>query len=180
MCVCVCVLISPVSEELLKSQETSRVNQAEFSQPLCTCIQIVIVNLLRSWGIIPGAVVGHSSGEIAAAYASGSLTMREAIVTAYLRGLVMKQQKRAGAMAAVGLGREGVQLFLEEGVAIACENSPSSVTLSGDADRVDAAIAEIREEAPDVFVRRLQVEMAYHSRTLLSVLSRLPDCPARL
>ncbi|KAK0732344.1 hypothetical protein B0T21DRAFT_412523 [Apiosordaria backusii] len=157
-------------EELLRPKETSNVNKAEFSQPLCTAVQIVIVNLLRKFGIVPAAVVGHSSGEIAAAYAASALDMKEAIIAAYLRGFVMKQQTdREGAMAAVGLGKDGVDLFLIPGVVVACENSPSSVTLSGDADKIDQVIAEIKEEAPDVFVRKLVVEMAYHSHHMQSV-----------
>ncbi|CAP62086.1 uncharacterized protein PODANS_5_380 [Podospora anserina S mat+] len=157
-------------DEILRPKETSNVNKAEFSQPLCTAVQIIIVNLLRKFGVVPAGVVGHSSGEIAAAYAASALDMQEAIVAAYLRGFVMGQQTgQKGAMAAVGLGKDGVDLFLVPGVVVACENSPTSVTLSGDADKIDQVIAEIKEEAPDVFVRKLVVEMAYHSHHMKSV-----------
>lgn len=54
-------------EELFAGKATSRVNDPEFSQPLCTALQVGLVDLLHSFGIIPSAVVGHSSGEIAAA-----------------------------------------------------------------------------------------------------------------
>ena len=120
---------------------------------------------MRRWGISPAAVVGHSSGEVAAAYACGALTLQEAIVIAYLRGLAFtKQQIRPGIMAAVGLGREAVKPYLVNGAVIACENSPASITLSGDTDKVDAIVERIKHGFPDVFVRRLQVEMAFHSR----------------
>lgn len=69
-------------------------------------------------------------------------------------------------MAAVGLGRDAVRPYLVDGVVIACENSPASITLSGDMDKVDAVVESIKHDFPDVFVRRLQVEMAFHSRTL--------------
>ncbi|KAI1125429.1 hypothetical protein F5Y10DRAFT_284293 [Nemania abortiva] len=147
-------------------KDMSRVNKSEFSQPLCTALQIVIINLLRSWGISPDAVVGHSSGEIAAAYACGALTIQEAIVIAYLRGLASaKQPIRSGAMAAVGLGRDAVSPFLDarDGVVIACENSPVSVTLSGDRDGIDAVIQRIKDGSPNTFARMLKVEHAYHS-----------------
>ena len=122
---------------------------------------------MRTWGISPAAVVGHSSGEIAAAYASGALTLQEAIVVAYLRGLAFtKQYIRPGAMAAVGLGRDDVGPYLVDGIVIACENSPVSITLSGDKDKIDAVIERILHDSPDVFARRLRVEMAYHSRML--------------
>lgn len=67
-------------------------------------------------------------------------------------------------MAAIGLGRADVMPFLGQGVRVACENSVSSVTISGDVDRLNEAMASIKRDFPNAFVRRLQVEMAYHSR----------------
>ena len=67
-------------------------------------------------------------------------------------------------MAAVGLGREEATKLLVDGVVIACENSPKSVTLSGDATKVEQVIQTLKMEQPDVFCRLLRVEMAYHSR----------------
>jgi acyl transferase domain-containing protein len=155
-----------IIDELRRPKDESRIDKAEICQPLCTAIQIVIVNLLRSWGLPPVAVVGHSSGEVAAAYASGALSLKEAIVVAYLRGLAFtKQTIRPGAMAAVGLGRDDVRPFLIDGIVVACENSPISVTLSGDEEKMDTVLETIKRGLPDVFARRLRVEMAYHSRT---------------
>lgn len=142
---------------------SARFGRAEFAQPLCTAIQIAIVNLLRSWGIIHKAVLGHSSGEIGAAYTTGALTLPEAITIAYYRGLVTKQQKRAGGMAAIGLGKAEVTPFLLPGTVVACENSPTSVTLSGDLDQLRIVMETIQKDLPGTFVRGLMVEMAYHS-----------------
>ena len=150
--------------ELLKPEETSRLDKAEFSQPLCTAIQIGLVNLLTSWGVQPIAVVGHSSGEIAAAYASKAITSQAAIMVAYYRGQATKLQTRLGGMAAVGIGRDSVAQYLIDGVVVACENSPSSVTLSGDREQLNEVTRRISAEQPEVFVRHLKVEMAYHSR----------------
>lgn len=137
---------------------------AQFSQPLCTAVQLMLVNLLRSWGVQPSSVIGHSSGEIAAAYACGALTMDEAIICAYFRGQVMaKPTKRVGAMAAIGLGVTAVQPYLRDGVVTACENSPFSTTISGDADQVDLVLETLAQEKPETFTRRLQVDRAYHS-----------------
>lgn len=155
--------LSPSLDELRKTKTDSRLDQAEFSQPLCTAVQIALVNLLRRWNISPSHVIGHSSGELAAAYASGAITAAEAIIAAFYRGLVTKKQIRPGAMAAVGFGREDVASYLTDGVTIACENSPESTTLSGDADKIDVVIGKIKESNPDVLARRLRVEMAYHS-----------------
>jgi acyl transferase domain-containing protein len=153
-----------IVDELLKDATTTRIDKAEFSQPLCTAIQIGLVNLLRQWGVHPSKVVGHSSGEIAAAYAAGAITAEAAVTIAYYRGQVTKMQTQPGSMAAVGLGRNEVTKYLLHGVKIACENSPHSVTLSGDTEKVNSVLAAIKSSSPDTFGRQLRVEMAYHSR----------------
>ncbi|PTB36575.1 hypothetical protein M441DRAFT_62043 [Trichoderma asperellum CBS 433.97] len=158
-----------IKEELMRSVEESKIQQPKFSQPICTALQIGLVNLLEGWGITPAAVVGHSSGEMAAAYAAGALTLEEAIIVAYYRGQVTQNHGRIGAMAAVGLGREDAAAYLQEGVVIACENSPKSITLSGDVERLDEVIANIKKDLPDIFARKLRVERAYHSHHMCEI-----------
>ncbi|KAF1813477.1 polyketide synthase [Eremomyces bilateralis CBS 781.70] len=158
-----------VIEEMTKSKEDSRVTQTEFSQPLCTALQLAIVDLLNSWGIKPAATVGHSSGEMAAAYAAGILTFEGAIIAAYYRGLYMSNTsantvKVSGGMMAIGLTEPQAKAELQafEGrLAIAAINSPSSITISGDED----AILELKNTLVErkVFARQLQVAQAFHS-----------------
>ncbi|KAL9042115.1 MAG: hypothetical protein Q9214_003881, partial [Letrouitia sp. 1 TL-2023] len=153
-----------IEKELHKSSRTSQVQKAELSQPLCTAVQIGLVDLFMTIGVEPAAVVGHSSGELAAAYAAGALTAKEAIIGAYQRGQVAKLQNRKGAMAAVGLGWDEVQRFLDHPkCVVACENSPKSLTLSGDTKEVQSAVTRIKEEFPDITARLLKIEKAYHS-----------------
>ena len=154
-------------DELLHFQASENFSEAEFSQPLCTAVQIAVVNLLRSWNISPAAVVGHSSGEIAAAFACGALTAAEAITIAYSRGQVVKQHSQPGGMVSVGLGKCDVSSYLKKGVGIACENSPKNVTLSGDLETLERVIEQLQKEQPGVFVRLLSVKVAYHSSTSL-------------
>jgi acyl transferase domain-containing protein len=141
----------------------------------------MIVNLLQSWGIQCAAVIGHSSGEIAAAYAAGALSMEEAIICAYLRGRAMiryrsKMPEEGGGMAVVGLGSTQVQKYLPDGIVVACENSPLSTTISGDVGKLTKVLDAIKEDQPQVFSRRLAVDMAYHSRkTFISLNSYLPS-----
>lgn len=159
--------------ELSKSAETSRLAQSEFSQPLCAALQLGIVDLLHAWGIEPSGVIGHSSGEIVAAYAAGCLSFENSILCAYYRGLYMSKGSGStasvrGAMMAVGLGElEGrAELKPYEGrIALAAINSPSSLTFSGDED----AIVELKEnlESRKVFVRQLKVEQAFHSHHMV-------------
>lgn len=139
-------------------------DEAEFSQPLCTAVQIGLTELWRELGVVPDSVVGHSSGEIGAAYAAGAITAEDAIKIAYFRGRTARFAREDGAMLAVGMGAEAVTSFLVDGAVVACENSSGSTTVSGDEVAVDEVAAKIRAQQPDVLVRRLRVQQAYHSR----------------
>jgi acyl transferase domain-containing protein len=157
-------------EELYNSKEDSKVNKADISQPLCTAIQIALTRLLLSWGLEPSKVVGHSSGEIGAAYAIRAITLEDVMAVVYHRGQVALKPKTMGpyphgAMLAVGAGPTEVKAVIKclglENVAVACENSPSSITASGDEDDVDKLAAELRKRS--IFNRKLRVDVAYHS-----------------
>ncbi|KAJ5783184.1 hypothetical protein N7457_004958 [Penicillium paradoxum] len=158
-----------IEEELLKGPDDSRLSSSELSQPLCTAIQVALVDTLASVGIRPAAVVGHSSGEIAAAYATGAITAKEAITIAFYRGQVTKLQTKPGAMAAIGMGTESAQEYLQPGVVVACENSPKSVTLAGDSEAVEAVLAKIKDDHPDILARQLKVDKAYHSHHMAEI-----------
>lgn len=157
-------------DELVAGEDCCRIHEAELSQTLCTAVQIGIVNLLARWGAKPDAVVGHSSGEIAAAYAAGTMSLESAIVVAYYRGQAVKMA-RAGSMAAIGLMAEEVKRYLVEGVGIACENSPQSTTISGDSEKVGEVIGKIQSDNPDTFCRQLRVDKAYHSGQYLEAMN---------
>lgn len=139
------------------------IGKAEYSQPLCTALQIALVDFLATNGIVPSAVAGHSSGEIAAAYAAGALTQTEAVLCSYFRGLAVKKLQRSGRMAAIGMGRIEIEEYLVTGAGVACENSPKSVTISGDADAVRQTVEAIKSRDPSTFTRELRVDVAYHS-----------------
>lgn len=157
-------------DELSATKEESRIDAPEFSQPLCTALQIALVCLLRSWGITPKSVVGHSSGEIAAAFAAGFITQEAAIQIAYFRGILsaditLRQPHFESAMMAVGLGEEAVLPYLErvelQSIVIGCVNAPSSVTLSGNLKSIDKLEQIFKDEG--IFARKLRVQTAYHS-----------------
>ena len=161
--------------ELLADASISRINEAAISQPLCTAVQILLVDLLRSANVHFDAVVGHSSGEIAAAYAAGFLTARDAIYIAYYRGLHCKQGASPngnikGAMLATGTSmKDAIQLCEMEEFAgridVAASNSSTSVTISGDEDAIEEL--EIILDDEKKFNRRLKVDQAYHSKHML-------------
>ncbi|KAK3348484.1 putative polyketide synthase [Neurospora tetraspora] len=158
-------------EELTEPRSAEHVRKPEFSQPLVTALQLCIIALLESWGIKPSSVVGHSSGEIAAAYTAGFLGRAGAIKTAFYRGWATVNQNGKAepdvGMLAVGLGVEGVAPFLEkhQGKAwIACYNSPQSLTISGKKDALIKLADEIKGSGS--FARLLQVDLAYHSQLM--------------
>ncbi|KAH7195357.1 polyketide synthase [Fusarium oxysporum] len=160
-----------IENELLKPAETSQIDRAELSQPLYTAIQLALVNKFSRLGLFPAAIVGHSSGEIAGAYAANHISMEEAIVIAYYRGYVATKQPLQGGMAAVGMGARRISEYLADGVVVACENSPESTTISGDAARVAQVVEAIKQDDPNMFARILKVDMAYHSKHMLPLSS---------
>ncbi|KAE8356045.1 hypothetical protein BDV28DRAFT_7151 [Aspergillus coremiiformis] len=157
-----------LGEEMHATGPNSRMNQPDRSQPICCVLQIALVDMLASWGVHPKAVVGHSSGEVGAAYAAGYLTQEDAIRVTYFRGVFSQQiaqSGRQGGMLAAGISAADGQVYLKalppNSVVIACVNSPASVTFSGDADQI--AQLEKSLQADGHFARRLRVDTAYHS-----------------
>lgn len=160
-----------LEQSIIDDAGTSRVNDVERSQPLCTAVQIALVGLLRSWGLAdPSAVVGHSSGEIAAAYTAGLLSSTEAILVAYFRGYAVGQLRTKGAMMAAGLRPEAAKLLieskgLERQVRVACVNAPENVTLSGSCEGIETLQREL--ESQSRFARKLETGgRAYHSHMM--------------
>ncbi|KAL9107660.1 MAG: hypothetical protein Q9227_007467 [Pyrenula ochraceoflavens] len=164
-------------EELMKSERDSRVDDPIISQPACTAVQIALINLLAQWGVKPQKVIGHSSGEIAAAYAAGFLPLNSAMKIAYFRGVYSSLEKQErpgqGAMMAAGISAADA----EERIArvdpslgkavVACINSPSNVTLSGDEKVLKALSEDLKNN--NFFNRFLKVKTAYHSHHMESV-----------
>jgi acyl transferase domain-containing protein len=166
-------------EELTAERSVEALRQPEFSQPLVTALQIALFGVLEEWGISPEAVVGHSSGEIAAAYAANLLSSSDAIKIAYYRGQSSKKTPSSDpkGMLAVGIGEAALAEYLEQKetkIQIACYNSPSSLTLSG----LTSELEELREriKADGHFARLLLVDLAYHS----SYMSELADVYERM
>lgn len=163
-------------EELHRDAETTRVNGTGFSIPICVAVQISLVRLIATWGIKPTAVTSHSSGEIAAAYTVGAISLRRAMGIAYFRSKLaadLTQRSTArGGMIAVGLGHRDAERYLknltsDKKAVVACINSPSSTTVAGDLP----AVLELEEvlQKNGVFGRRLRVETAYHSHHMAPI-----------
>lgn len=160
-----------LSQKLLDGED---VGEASLSQPLCTAVQILLVDILAAAGIRFHAVVGHSSGEIAAAYAAGYLAAEDAICIAYYRGLYAGRasgpQGQKGKMMAVATSQPDAQELCDlphfKGrVCVAAHNAPDSVTLSGDEDAILEAKVSFEDE--EKTAKLLFVDTAYHSHHML-------------
>ncbi|KAH7021066.1 LOW QUALITY PROTEIN: uncharacterized protein B0I36DRAFT_424926 [Microdochium trichocladiopsis] len=158
-------------DQIQADDAISRVHEAAVAQPLCTAIQIALVDLLQSLRIALHTVIGHSSGEIAAAYAAGRLTMQDAMLISYYRGLVISQAQRRvagppGGMLAVGLSEGAALGFCRDDkyagrLFVAAGNGPTMATISGDLDMVKQAKADL--DSKHIAAKILRVDAAYHS-----------------
>ena len=150
--------------EMLQTEAASRLNETQIAQPANFLLQVALTKVLDAMGIRPAAVIGHSVGEVSAAYVAGVLSLEEAIQVSYHRSRLQKTAAGTGSMLAVGLSEVALQPLLDERrdkISIAAINGPSSVTLAGDT----ATLAELSNllTADNVFNRHLQVEVPYHS-----------------
>ncbi|KAL9089978.1 MAG: hypothetical protein Q9165_005507 [Trypethelium subeluteriae] len=160
-------------DELLKPEGASSVNDAAFSQPLCTAIQIGIVDLLRTLKTEPLVAIGHSSGEIAAAYAIGAISHHSACKIAYFRGKCAAELEASvesrGAMMSVGLSGDEIEPYFNSlrshfgsiNIGVACKNSPRNLTISGKKEEIDWLKSTLDRD--NVFARVLKVKVPYHS-----------------
>jgi acyl transferase domain-containing protein len=130
--------------------------------------------LLREWNVVPNALIGHSSGEIAAAFAAKALDFDTALAIAYYRGKIassseLPERLGKGAMMAIGASPGEVEPLLaglSSGIAmIACYNSADSVTVAGDECAIDELVTLTKDLG--LFSRKLLIDQAYHSDHML-------------
>lgn len=134
------------------------------------CTQVALASVWQNWGIVPEVIVGQSVGEVAAAYVSGALPLKDSVDVIYYRSKILAELTGGKMMVA---GRYPIEKLEElcqsydNKVTIAVYNSPTSCTLSGDADVMDKIKKDLEEinekEQEDIMIRPLSVQCAYHS-----------------
>jgi acyl transferase domain-containing protein/acyl carrier protein len=151
-------------DELLAAPENSRLNRAEFVQPLLSAIQIALAELWSSWGIRPDFVGAHSIGEWAAACVSGTLSLEETMRVVVESSRAQAQVGEGGGMAVVELAeaevQERIQRWSNEVFVAGC-NSPTSTLLSGDADRLKIIVKNWKAEG--LMCSLINIDAATHS-----------------
>jgi acyl transferase domain-containing protein len=144
-----------------------RLKQTSLTQPALFVIEYAASRLLRSWGIAPSAMIGHSIGEYVAAHLAGVFTLDDALALVAERGRLM-QSMPAGAMLAVQASEADVSPWLSAEICLAAVNAPASCVLAGSSD----AIQRLQETLADrgLTCRRLQTSHAFHSSSMDPIL----------
>ncbi|WP_253830908.1 type I polyketide synthase [Prauserella aidingensis] len=166
----------PDSVRRVLTEGDSRIDRTEFTQPGLFAVEVALVRLLETWGVRPDVVVGHSVGEIAAAHVAGVLDLADACRMVVSRGALMGALPEGGAMAAIAVGED--ELDLPDGVDLAAVNGPRSVVVSGPTEPV-LALAE-RCAADGVRTKRLTVSHAFHSSLMDPMLERFREVVSEL
>ncbi|WP_315129188.1 type I polyketide synthase [Comamonas antarctica] len=152
--------------ELAGRNGDGRYEFTEVAQPALFALQVGVTQMLRHRGVAPVAVAGHSVGEVAAAWASGALSLEDAVEVIFQRSRLQGTTKGKGEMTAVGLGHAAAEAVLAElalapGVVIAGMNSSRGVTVAGDPALLTQLEAVLTQRG--VFNRRLALDYAFHS-----------------
>ncbi|MEQ0558440.1 SDR family NAD(P)-dependent oxidoreductase [Amycolatopsis sp. NEAU-NG30] len=153
-----------IAEELLRPEEESRLTETLYAQVANFVVQIGLTAIWRDWGIEPTVIVGHSVGEVAAAYVAGVYSLEDALTISVHRASLQARLAGRGAMAAVDQPAAVVQAHLVEGVSIAAINSTNATTVAGDPDALERVTTTLRQAGASV--RPLRVEVAYHSHQM--------------
>lgn len=150
-----------MAEEFQRDEARSRLTETLFAQVGNFVVQAGLTRLWRDWGCEPVAIVGHSVGEVAAAYAAGVYSLQDALTISFHRASLQARMAGRGAMMAVGLPADELAPLLGDRLGVAAVNSPTTTTLAGDRDALDALGARLSETG--VYTKVLRVEVAYHS-----------------
>ncbi|WP_199836176.1 type I polyketide synthase, partial [Streptomyces sp. TP-A0356] len=151
-------------------------DRVDVVQPVLWAVMVSLAAVWESFGVRPGAVVGHSQGEIAAACVAGALSLEDAARVVALRSRAIVALAGRGGMVSVGMSLVGVEGLVGRWggrVSVAAVNGPSSVVVSGDADALDELV--VVAEGLGVRVRRVEVDYASHSAHVEAVEAELGE-----
>ncbi|MGQ7934604.1 SDR family NAD(P)-dependent oxidoreductase [Paraburkholderia sp. D1E] len=153
-------------EVLREGVTTTTLQATEHAQPLLFAIQVGVVRVIEARGVGYDVCLGHSVGEVAAAWASGALTLAQAVHVIKIRSRAQASTRGTGRMAAAGLGEAAMralmaQLGVDTAVEVAGVNSPQAVTLAGPLGALQVLEAAVKESGR--FFQMLELDYAFHS-----------------
>ena len=151
-------------------------DRVDVVQPVLFAVMVSLTELWRSIGVRPDAVIGHSQGEIAAAYVAGALSLRDAVRVVTLRSKLLLALSGRGGMASLACGPEQArELLMPYGdrISIAAINGRSAVVVSGEVAALDELVAHCTER--ELRVRRIDVDYASHSVAVEAIREQLAE-----
>jgi len=153
-----------IVEEMMADEEHSHIERTDVAQPMNFVIQVALTELLKTMGIVPDVIIGHSVGEVSAFYEAGVYSLEEAAKVSVIRSRCQQKLTGKGTMLAVGLSEQDVQEYIvgmEDTVSIGAINSHTSVTLSGKKESLEKVASILQEKK--IFAKFLRVNIPYHS-----------------
>ncbi|MFF6779039.1 type I polyketide synthase [Streptomyces sp. NPDC012637] len=168
-----------------RTPEAALLDRTRYAQAALFALETALFRVMEHHGLVPDFVIGHSVGELAAAYAAGVLTLQDGVALVAVRGRLMESARGDGAMVSLQASEEEVEAFLAGGaegfagrLSIAAVNGPRSVVVSGDADAAAEATAHWRAQGRKT--KRLRVSHAFHSHHMDGVLEEFREAVAAL
>ncbi|MEH6422151.1 HSAF biosynthetic non-ribosomal peptide synthetase/polyketide synthase [Pseudomonas sp. CGJS7] len=164
-------------EEMNAAEADSKMSDTWLAQPANFAVQIALAAMWRAKGIVPDAIVGHSTGEVAAFYAAGVYTLEQAVKVVVHRSRLQQKLVDTGSMLAVSLSEaEALKRVAPYGdrVSVAAVNSPTAITLAGDQDALAELAAKLQAE--QLFAKFLTVRVPYHSAKMDLIKDELLQC----
>ncbi len=142
-------------------------------QPVLVGVQLALTELLRSYGVEPDAVIGHSMGEVTAAVVAGALSPADGLRVITTRARLMSRLSGQGAMALLELEAPAAEALVADypDVTAAVYAAPSQTVIAGPPEQVDAVIAVV--DAQGRLARRIEVDVASHHPTIDPILREL-------
>lgn len=138
-----------------------------------TAFQLAVTNILKSLGLKPDIIIGHSLGEVACGYADGCLTEEQALLAAYYRGLVTRDGDVKGLMAVVFMGAKELDPLLPEGVENGCHNSSNCCTITGNTESVEKFLLTLDENIRSKVMKSSTIP--YHSSLIRPLAAKLAE-----
>ena len=175
-------------DAMRSTKEDSPIDRTNVAQPAIFALQVGLTKLWESWGIVPARVIGHSVGEVAAAYCAGIYSLDDAVSIIFQRSRLQHSTGGHGRMLAVGLSQDEANRAIgnqRDRVQVAVINNPNLVTLAGDTEPLEQLAKQFEEQGR--FMRWLPIDYAFHTHQmdpirdeLLSVLEHIQPRKARI
>ncbi len=157
-----------VVEALSADEHHTTLHDPAVTPAVMFALQAGLAEVWKSAGVTPDITIGHSFGEVTAAYLGGAIALADVAHLVNHRGLIRGHIDRVGAMAAIGMGADALAPFLPDNgsIEIGAYNAPTMVTVTGERAAIEDLIARLNTHDPNILARLLDLDFAWHSSWL--------------